>query len=135
MPSLILIRGLPGAGKSTLAEILSEQGRWPVYSIDAYFTNPVTGEYKFLFNENHLAYKACEQLTEAAMVNQTEKIFVDNTFTIAWELEPYFKLAAQHNYKLFVVTVENYHGRPNIHCISDDQLQKMAQKYQVKLWS
>jgi hypothetical protein len=124
---------LPGSGKSTLAEILSESQRWPVFSIDSYFTNPETGKYTFLFSENHIAYKKCTEQTGAAMDQQTEKIFVDNTFTLDWELEPYFKLAAKHNYTLFVVTVENYHGQPNVHGVSQEQLQKMAQKYKVKL--
>jgi hypothetical protein len=50
-----------------------------------------------------------------------------------WELEPYFKLASQFNYSLFVVTVENYHGKQNTHGVSEEQLQKMAEKYKVKL--
>ena len=42
MSSLIILRGLPGSGKSTLAKLLSENDKWPVYSIDSYFTNPET---------------------------------------------------------------------------------------------
>jgi predicted AAA+ superfamily ATPase len=37
MKALILLRGLPGAGKSTLAKLLSENGKYPVFSIDDYF--------------------------------------------------------------------------------------------------
>ncbi len=36
-PSIILIRGLPGSGKSSLARLLSENGKYPVFSIDDYF--------------------------------------------------------------------------------------------------
>jgi hypothetical protein len=61
------------------------------------------------------------------------KVFVHNTFTMDWELEPYFKLASKFNYALFVVTVENYHGKQNTHGVSEEQLQKMAEKYKVKL--
>jgi hypothetical protein len=59
---------------------------------------------------------------------------VHNTFTTEWELEPYFKLASSYNYLLFVVTVENYHEQKNVHEVSDEQLQKMAEKYKVKLF-
>jgi predicted kinase len=131
--SLILLRGLPGSGKSTLALVLSEEGRYPVHSIDSYFTNPQTGEYVFAFDKNHLAYAQCEQQTRNSMLQGVEKIFVDNTFTLDWEMEPYFKLAAEFNYRLFVITVENYHGQPNIHGTTPDQLSKMAEKYKVKL--
>ncbi|MCC6371921.1 MAG: ATP-binding protein [Bacteroidia bacterium] len=133
MRSLILLRGLPGAGKSTLAKTLSDNLKWPVFSVDDYFTDPVTGAYHFEFDKNHLAYKQCEQTTKQAMQNGVEKIFLDNTFTLEWEMEPYFKLAAQFNYTVHVITVEKRHSGKNIHNISNDQLQKMADKYKVQL--
>ena len=131
--SLILLRGLPGAGKSTLAAVLSEKNTYPIFSVDDYFTDEVTGEYLFNFSDNHLAYKQCEELSRDAMKQSIAKIFVHNTFTMDWELEPYFKLASEFNYTLFVITIENYHSYKNTHGVSDEQLQKMAEKYKVKL--
>lgn len=101
-------------------------------SIDDYFTNE-QGKYFFKYRENHLAYKNCEERVGNAMQQGINKIFVDNTFTMDWEFEPYFKLCSGLNYLLFVVTVENYHGGHNTHQISRDQLLKMAAKYKVKL--
>ena len=132
--ALILLRGLPGSGKTTLAKLLSENNTYSVFSVDDYFTDEITGEYIFNFKNNHLAYKQCETLTKDAMQQAIPKILVHNTFTMDWELEPYFKLAAEFNYQLFVVTVENYHEHKNVHEVSDEQLQKMAEKYQVKLY-
>lgn len=131
--SLILLRGLPGSGKSTLARLLSENNTYPIFSVDDFFTDEVTGEYVFNFSNNHLAYKQCEELSRDAMKQNITKIFVHNTFTIDWELEPYFKLASEFNYALFVVTVENYHTNKNTHGVTDEQLHKMADKYKVKL--
>jgi len=133
MRSLIILRGLPGSGKSTLAEILSE-GQWPVFSVDSYFIDPVTNVYTFQFDKNHLAYKECQQKTENAMIQGIEKIFIDNAFTLEWEIEPYFKLAADHNYRAFTATVESRHAGKNMHGISDEQIQKMAAKYKVVLF-
>jgi predicted kinase len=129
---LIVLRGLPGAGKSTLAKVLSDHGKHPVFSIDSYFTNS-KGDYEFKFDENHKAYKTCEQQTEEALKQDKEKVFVDNTFTLDWEMEPYFKLASKYKYQLHIVTVENYHKSGNIHNVSNDQLEKMAEKYKVRL--
>ena len=61
------------------------------------------------------------------------KVFIDNTFTLGWELTPYFKLAAEFDYMLYVITVEKYHDNKNVHDISQEQLEKMAEKYKVKL--
>lgn len=133
-PALILLRGLPGSGKTTLAKVLSEDNTYPVFSVDDYFTNEITGEYIFNFQNNHLAYKQCEALTNDAMQQSIPKVIVHNTFTIDWELEPYFKLASKHHYQIFVVTVENYHGHQNVHEVSDEQLLKMAEKYKIKLF-
>lgn len=133
MPELILLRGLPGAGKSSLAKILSDN-TWPVFSIDDYFTNAETNEYVFRFEENYLAYKLCEQNTEKAMKANVEKIFIHNTFTLEWELETYFKLADTFDYRVHVLTVENRHHSKNCHHVSDEQIIRMAEKYKVILY-
>jgi len=131
--SLIILRGLPGSGKSTLAKVLSENKKYPVLSIDSYFTDPLSGAYTFEHQNHHLAYKACEEQTRNHMQKECEKIFVDNTFSLEWEMEPYFKLAAEFSYSVFVVTVENRHGGKNIHHVSDEQLKRIAAKYKVQL--
>lgn len=131
---LILLRGLPGSGKTTLAGVLSENGKYPCFSVDDYFINPSTGEYLFDFKQNYIAYEQCKTNTEQNMQNGISKIIVHNTFTLDWEMEPYFGLASQYNYTIFVVTVENYHNQKNTHEISEEQIQKMAEKYKVKLF-
>lgn len=131
-PCLILLRGLPGAGKSSLAKLLAED-KWPVLAIDDFFTDPVTLVYEFRYEQNHLAYRQCELNTEQEMQVGKEKVFVANTFTMTWEMEPYFKLAKKYKYRMYVLTVENYHGNSNIHGIPEEHLQKMAAKYQVRL--
>jgi predicted kinase len=134
MKSLYLLRGLPGSGKSTLAESLSENGKYPVFSIDSYFTDSVTGAYSFEFDKNHIAYSECVAKTKSALVTGEEKVIVDNTFTMEWEMKPYFDLASEFNYRLFVMTIEKYHDGKNIHEVTEQQLQKMAVNYKVKLY-
>jgi predicted kinase len=133
MAFLILVRGLPGSGKTSLAKVLSEDGKYPIFSVDDYFTNPETGSYAFVYSENHKAYKHCETNCREQMTQGTEKIFIDNTFTLEWEMEPYFKMASEFNYRIFVITVEHRHEGKNCHHISDEQLKKMAEKYKVVL--
>jgi predicted kinase len=128
--SLILLRGLPGAGKTTLARLLA--GAAPVFSVDDYFTSP-GGDYRFEYDKNHLAYRQCEDRTRRAMEADEEKIFLDNVFSMEWEMEPYFRMAAEFGYTVHVVTVENRHGSGNVHGITAEQLRKMADKYRIVL--
>jgi predicted kinase len=130
--AIVLIRGLPGSGKSTLADWLSEGGKYPVFSVDQFFTDR-EGNYSFEYLKNHIAYNQCKQNVLNEIQKGTKKIFIDNTFTLDWEMEPYFKMAAENGYRIFVTTVENYHGGKNVHGISEEQLRKMAEKYTVKL--
>ncbi len=130
---LILLRGLPGCGKTTLANLLSENGKYPVLSVDDFFTDASTGNYNFEFDKNHIAYKTCEQNTLAKVKAGVEKIFIANTFTHQWEMQPYIDIANKHQYMLFVITVENRHGSKSIHNITEVQMMKMKEKYQVVL--
>ena len=128
---LFLFRGLPGAGKSTLAQALAGVHD-VVLSVDDFFTNPA-GEYVFDFAQNHLAYKQCEQRCEEAMQKQVSKVFIANVFSMDWEIQPYFNLAEKYDYQVHVATVEHYHHGQNQHGVSDEQLQKMADKFKVVL--
>lgn len=131
--TLILLRGLPGSGKSSFAALISDGGRYPVYCIDDFFTDPETGEYRFDFKDNFKAYELCRSNTENSMLNKTPVIIVENVFSLEWEMEPYFKLAAGHGYRIYVMTMENRHCGENIHGISAEQIEKMASKFNVKL--
>jgi len=132
--SIILLRGLPGSGKTSLAEVLNEGGKYPHFSVDDYFTDQLNGEYEFAFDKNHLAYKQCELNTENAMRQGAEKIFIHNTFTLEWEMLSYFRLASKYQYDIYVITIENRHHSTNTHGISQDQVIKMAAKYKVVLF-
>jgi len=129
---LILLRGLPGSGKTSFASVISEGGNYPVFEIDDYFTDD-QGNYSFRFDENHLAYKQCLANVEAAMHNHCPKIIVANTFTMEWELEPYLSLGKKHNYRTYVTVVENRHGSPNVHSIAEDHIQRMREKFRTIL--
>ncbi len=129
---LILLRGLPGSGKTTFAKLMSEMGKYPVISMDDYFTDE-QGNYEFRFSENHLAQKQCFEKTKVALLSGAQKVMVDYTFTMEWEIKPYLELSKEFNCRLHVLTVENYHGGTNKHQISNEQLKKMASKYHLKL--
>lgn len=132
LKTLLLLRGIPGAGKSTLAKQIAETNGAPIFSIDSYFENE-RGEYHFDYTKNHLAYKECESKTKDALEKGIPFVIVDNTFTLEWEMKPYEDLAIEYGYLFSVVTVENRHGGKNVHQIPEEQIEKMKSKFKVIL--
>lgn len=133
MKSLYLLRGLPGAGKSTLAKKLGDAH----FEADMYFTNE-NGQYIFNGADIKKAHEWCQNEVQLAMIlNHTsglnESIVVSNTFTQEWEMEPYYKLAETYGYRVFSLIVENRHGGENLHNVPEDKIKAMRERFEVKL--
>ena len=133
MKSLYLLRGLPGAGKSTLAKKLGDVH----FEADMYFTNE-NGQYIFNGADIKKAHEWCQNEVQLAMIlNHTsglnENIVVSNTFTQEWEMAPYYKLAETYGYRVFSLIVENRHGGENLHNVPQDKIEVMRERFEVKL--
>ena len=128
MKTLILLRGLPGSGKSTFAKTICDE----YYEADQYFINE-NGEYVFDASKLKLAHEWCKLRTEHAMEDGVEKIVVSNTFTQAWEMQPYFELAAKYGYRTHSLIIENKHGGKNVHNVPDSKLKEMKDRFQINL--
>jgi hypothetical protein len=61
------------------------------------------------------------------------KIFVANTFTQEWEMEPYFQLAEKYGYNIVTMIVENRHGGKNVHDVPDEPIKKMRDRFSIQL--
>jgi len=131
MKDLILVRGVPGAGKSIIADII-KHGRADRYMIatDDYFTDR-SGNYNFdgsKLIENHAK---CRDAVEFAMNDDYYKvIIVHNTFTEEWTMEPYFDLAKKHNCKVHTIIVENRHGSASTHDVPQHSVDRMKEQIQ-----
>ena len=86
---LILLRGLPGAGKSSLASSFADAH---VVSADSFFTSPA-GEYNFNPSLLPQAHSWCQEQARSLLALGAN-VVVANTFSQRWEMEPYFKIAA-----------------------------------------
>lgn len=124
---LFLLRGLPGAGKSTLAESLD------CYRLEAdmYHINE-KGEYDWKPENVKDAHEWCRIRCEEFMQMEL-KIAVANTFTQEWEMRAYYDLAEKYGYKVYSLIVENRHGGVNEHNVPKETLEKMKQRFEVKL--
>ena len=74
----IIVRGLPGAGKTTLAKHLKEKLHLKHYEADMFFEDD-KGEYKFDYKKLGEAHKWCLEKTEAALTNGVG-VVVSNCF-------------------------------------------------------
>jgi len=83
--TLVLLRGLPGSGKNTLGDNLSNV----VISADDYFM--VDGEYQFDGSKLGAAHGDCLERTKAALRDAPDGgvVVVANTFSQHWEMAPY----------------------------------------------
>jgi predicted kinase len=125
---LYIVRGVPGSGKTTLAKQLTAN----VFEADHYFYDN-DGNYNFIPSEIKEAHKECQQFVGYAMESGIEKIAVSNTFTQEWEMEPYFELAKKHGFNVFTIIVENRHGGLNQHGVSEDKIEQMKNRFEIKL--
>ena len=126
MRNLILVRGLPGSGKSTFGDLLGE----PIAS-DDYFMND--GIYEFDASKLRVAHELSRLKCENQMKENKPIIVVTNTFTREWEMKPYFNLAKDYNYRIFTVIVENRHDGTNIHEVPSETIEAMKNRFQIKL--
>jgi predicted kinase len=127
MKELFLLRGVPGAGKSTLAKSL---GGMHIES-DKYFMDG--DEYKFDPSKLKDAHAWCQNAVSVWAKNNVEKIVVSNTFTQEWEIDYYFELAKEHGYRVYSLIVENRHGNKDIHNVPEEKLVQMKQRFEIKL--
>lgn len=126
MKKLILLRGLPGAGKSTVAKLLGGKH----IETDMFFM--LGDEYKFDASKLKEAHAWCQNECDRLMGWGLD-IVVSNTFTQEWEMKAYYDLAKEHGYTVFSLVVENRHNGVNEHNVPEETLEKMKNRFEIKL--
>lgn len=127
--SLFLLRGLPGSGKTTLAQTIADV----LFAADDFFHDPDSGTYNFDASKLGIAHRQCQDNCENAMQHGFHKIAVHNTFTTVKEMQPYYDLANQYGYMVYSLIVENRHEGQNVHDVPEEALNRMEQRFAIKL--
>ena len=123
---LILLRGLPGSGKSTFAKRICNQH----VEADEFFV--VNGVYEFDPTKLKQAHEWCRNKAQEWM-KQGYNVVVSNTFTQEWEMDPYYWLDEQYGYRVHSLVVENRHMGINQHGVPADKLEQMKNRFEIKL--
>ena len=149
--NLILVRGVSGAGKSTIAGILDTSLRSRSFSTDDMFIVPgcfvcsddenieheCTGyQSRYVFEPSKLPeYHAAtvDSVHKAMRMDDVDLIVVHNTFTQKWEMLEYIKLAKEYKWTLHTIVVENRHGSKSIHNVPEYSIEKQRDRFEVIL--
>jgi predicted kinase len=124
MAELIIVRGLPGSGKSTIAEDFKPYG-YVHYEADMY--HMVDGEYKFDINNIGEAHEWCQAQTEDSL-RRGDSVIVSNTFTRYWEMVPYFNLAKKYDAHVSIIEAKGKFD--TIHGVPKETQNDMAQRWE-----
>jgi len=125
----IILRGLPGSGKSTFAKQNFREAT--VVSADHFFQY---GEvYRFDPSKLHLAHQQSLSNFRDAVDHQVETIVVDNTNTRFWEFADYVQYASDQGYSIEVIrlaTDPEIAASRNIHGVSPETVEKMHCRFE-----
>jgi predicted kinase len=127
---LIIVRGIPGCGKSTLAEYIALSKDAVICTADDFFMKD--GVYKWNPAQIGFAHSWCKKKAEKAM-SEGKDVILANTSTKESEFKPYMVLANKFGYMTFSIIVENRHGGKNVHDVPYETIVKMTDRFQVKL--
>lgn len=119
---LILIRGLPGSGKSTRARSLDAFH----VEADMYFVNS-DGDYCFDPALLPKAHEWCQNRAEDAL-KQGNDVVVSNTFVKRWEMKAYRNMARRHGAELVIEVCREQYG--NIHGVPESVVKRMKKEWQ-----
>lgn len=130
---LVILRGLPGHGKSSLARFIQESAgslSVVVCSADHFFEDD-EGNYKFNPAQIGTAHMLCQKNARLAMESSILTVIVDNTNVKRRDFHIYAELAKKLGYGVIELTVGNLNiddaMERNSHNVPRPAIEKMAQ--------
>ncbi|XP_068141799.1 uncharacterized protein [Drosophila tropicalis] len=147
---MIIMRGPPGCGKSTLADnllrqshLLDKQSQHQqltakdfIFSSDDYFFN---NRQVYQFNPNQLpdAHAWNRKRVQEKASNGWSPIIVDNTNIMIWEMQTYVQIAIQYGYLIELLEPQTTWSKSasklaqkNIHQVPRENIQRMLERFE-----
>lgn len=113
---LILIRGIPGSGKSTFAKRFQNVKH---LEADMYWSS----DHPFNPSELSGAHRWCQDLASHYLAEGLD-VVVSNTFTRIWEMRPYLEMDND------VVVFRMVNDYANIHGVPRETVEKMRNRFE-----
>jgi predicted kinase len=132
MGDIVIMRGPSGSSKSTY--VSKNFSNALVCSADHYFTNELTGEYKWSADKIGAAHFACKRKFTDALTSKIPLIVIDNTNITNTEMKFYVSEAKAAGYHIRIirmeVPLEKLYGR-NTHNVPNEVVKNMYAKMQT----
>ena len=125
--NLILVRGLPGSGKSTYVK--NNYSEFKHFEADMYFTK--NGVYTFDPYKIKDAHDWCFTEVTKNLING-ENVAVSNTFTQFWEIQRYYDFCIDNGISMTVIEI--YTQFKNIHNVPTVAIQRMKERWEKVNW-
>ncbi|XP_021397617.2 NEDD4-binding protein 2-like 2 isoform X2 [Lonchura striata] len=136
---LVILRGLPGSGKSTLSRVLLGQScDGIVLSTDDYFHQ----QYGYTYNAAQLgdAHEWNQKRAKQAMEQGKSPVIIDNTNTQAWEMKPYVEVALEKGYRVEFHEPDTWWKfdpeeleKRNRHGVTCEKIAQMLERYEYQI--
>lgn len=127
MKTVTIIRGLPGSGKSTFANLIADE----VFEADQFFYKDEKCEYDR--EKIKEAHDDCFARFKKSVEKGCDHIAIANTFTRNWEFRQYKEFAEENGYRVFVIIMENRHTEKDIHNVPADKIKNMKDRFEINL--
>lgn len=127
MALLVLVRGVPGSGKTTLARKYIAKSSEDFLHLEADMFFEKEGEYKFDPSLLKEAHSWCQSEAKKRL-ESGGSLIVSNTFTRVWEMEAYLDLARELGVKYVVLRAVGEY--PNIHNVPVEVVEQMKERFE-----
>lgn len=122
--TLWLVRGVSGAGKSTVADLLQYYLPSGV-RVEADDYRYIDGEYAWDKVPNSVAHSKCKNAVRKAVEDGMHNIIVANTSTRTKDVNWYKNYCQRHGLRFISLIVENHHETGNVHGVPYEKLCQM----------